>query len=186
MMYHLDYWQFSCLILIPATLYAAWMDYRAHKVPNWLNAAIALAGFCAQGCFFGWEGLGTAALGMLTGLGLLIVPWLMYAMGAGDVKLMAAIGVWLGPWLTLVAFCLGAILAGAVAVAMILVGGRFWQAWVNLQAILYKMKSRETAFSDFACAKSFTATSQLLPYGVPLTVGSLVVLLGRSLSWWSI
>jgi len=179
-MIHLDYWQVCYAILIPATLYAAWIDYRAHKVPNWLNAAIALAGLGAQAVFFGWSGLGTAGLGMLTGFGLLIVPWLMHAMGAGDVKLLAAVGAWLGPWLTLVAFCLGALIGGAVAVVMILAAGTVRQSWANLSVILWKVRSRRMAFSDFASAKSIAASSQLLPYGVPLTVGAIVVLLGRS------
>ncbi len=170
-----EYWVTTCAIMVPGILWASWTDYKEHRVPNWLNAAIAAAGFTAQGWFFGWEGLATGAFGLLVGFAVLIIPWLMNGMGAGDVKLMMAIGVWLGPGLTLFSFCVGGVIGGIVAVVMILATGRFWKAYANMATIACKISSRSTIFSEFGSARSFGDTSQLLPYGVPLTIGTLMV-----------
>lgn len=169
------YWLMTGAIMVPGILWASWIDYKERRVPNWLNAAIAAAGFAAQAVFNGWEGVGVGALGLLVGFAVLIVPWLMHGMGAGDVKLMMAIGVWLGPWLTFLSFCTGAVVGGVIAVAMILSTGRLWQAYGNLATIMTKVSSSSTVFSEFGSAKSFGDTSQLLPYGVPLTIGTLIV-----------
>jgi prepilin peptidase CpaA len=171
-----EYWGAIFAIMVPGILWASWIDYKERRVPNWLNAAIAVAGFAAQAWFFQWSGVQAGLLGLLVGFGVLIVPWLMHGMGAGDVKLMMAIGVWLGPGLTALSFCVGAIVGGIVAMIMILSTGRYWQARANLATIMCKMSSRQTLFSEFGSAKSFGTTSQLLPYGVPLTIGTLMVL----------
>jgi prepilin peptidase CpaA len=178
------YWQMTCLVLVPAMIYASWIDYSQKRVPNWLNAAIALAGFCCQWLYFGWSGCATGALGLLVGFSALIGFWLIHAMGAGDVKLMAAIGVWFGPAMTLAAFCVGAIVGGVIAAVMILTAGRFWHAFVNFQTIMAKATRLNTLFSDFGSAKSLSDTSQLLPYGIPLTIGSVIILIGQTFSWW--
>lgn len=179
-----SYWHLTCLILVPAILYASWIDYKEKRVPNWLNAAIALVGFAVQAAYFGWGGVAHGACGMLVGFSVLIGFWLMHAMGAGDVKLMAAIGVWFGPMMTFAAFCVGALIGGAIASAMILSAGKFWHAFANFQTIMVKVKRMDTLFGDYASAKSFGDTSQLLPYGVPLTIGSVIILVGQTFSWW--
>jgi prepilin peptidase CpaA len=164
-------------------LLASWIDYAQRRVPNWLNVSLIAAGFCAQSYFNGWRGVENGVTGLLVGFGVLIVPWLMHGMGAGDVKLMAAIGVWFGPWMTLVAFAAGALIGGAVAVIMILSTGRTQHAVANLNTIWLKMQSPDTMFNEFGSAKSFGETSQLLPYGVPLTAGSLLVLAAQIFQW---
>lgn len=169
----------TCAIMVPGILYASWVDYAERRVPNWLNAMIAALGFMAQGYFFGWSGLATGALGLAVGFATLIIPWLMHGMGAGDVKLMMAIGVWLGPWLTLISFCVGAIVGGIIAVVMILSTGRLYLAFSNVQTICQKVTNRSTIFTEFGSAKSFGDSSQLLPYGVPLTIGTLIVFFGQ-------
>lgn len=182
----MSYWTITCLILIPATLYASWVDYSERRVPNWLNGALALTGFMVQGAYFGTSGLADGGLGLLVGLGLLIGPWLIHGMGAGDVKLMAAIGVWLGPMMTFVSFCVGVILGGIIAVIMILSARKMWSAMANMKTIMQKFSSRETLFGEFGSVHSFGSTSQLLPYGVPLTIGSITVLLGQTFAWWAL
>jgi prepilin peptidase CpaA len=181
-----DYWSVTCAILIPGILLASWIDYSQRRVPNWLNLALLLIGFGVQAIYFGWSGLGTAALGMLLGFGLLIIPWMMHGMGAGDVKLMAAIGVWVGPWMTFLSFSIGAFLGGIAAIVMILSTGRLKMACANMAVIMTKCSSPDTMFSDFGSAKSFGKTSQLLPYGVPLTGGTLMVLAAKMFGWWGI
>jgi prepilin peptidase CpaA len=178
------FWNVTFAIMIPGILWASWIDYKERRVPNWLNAAIGLAGFAAQGWFFGTHGLAMGLVGMLVGFASLILPWLMHGMGAGDVKLMMAIGVWLGPWWTFVSFCAGVIIGGIMAVIMILSTGRMWQAYANLATIRTKISNKSTIFSEFGSAKSFAATggSQLLPYGVPLTIGTLIVFFGPVLA----
>jgi len=180
------FWHLTCAILVPGILLASWIDYSQRRVPNWLNATLILLGFTVQGAFFGWAGLESGLSGMGTGFGLLIVPWMMHGMGAGDVKLMAAIGVWLGWKLTLYSFALGAILGGIAAVVMILSSGRLRLACVNLGVILAKCSNPQSVFSEVGSAKSFGSTSQLLPYGVPLTGGTLVILAARVFGWWGI
>jgi len=179
-------WQTTCAILIPGVLLASWIDYAQRRVPNWLNATLILIGFAVQAACFGWSGVSAGFLGMLTGFGLLIVPWLMHGMGAGDVKLMAAIGVWMGPLLTLYSFALGAVIGGITAVVMIVSTGRLRMACANFGVILTKCSNPQTLFSEVGSAKSFGATSQLLPYGVPLTAGTLIILAGRVLGWWGV
>jgi prepilin peptidase CpaA len=174
----------TAAVLIPGILLASWIDFSQRRVPNCLT--LLLAGLAAQGWFHGGAGLTAGLTGMLVGLGVLIVPWLMHGMGAGDVKLMAAIGAWLGPWLTFCSFAFGAVIGGAVAVTMILATGRLRMACANLGVILAKCSNRQAVFSEFGSAKSFGATSQLLPYGVPLTAGTLVVLAARVFGWWGI
>jgi prepilin peptidase CpaA len=178
------FWEVTLAVLIPGTLYASWIDYAQRRVPNWLNAALALAGLATQAWFFGGGGVWNGVLGLLVGFGVLIVPWLMHGMGAGDVKLMAAIGAWLGPWLTLVSFAVGAILGGVVAVIMIASTGRTAHAMANMHTIMTKIKRADTAFSEFGGAKTFGSTSQLLPYGVPLTAGTIGVLLTHYFGGW--
>jgi prepilin peptidase CpaA len=178
------YWEITLAVLIPGILYASWIDYAQRRVPNWLNAALAAAGLAAQAVFFGWSGVGAGLLGLLVGFGVLILPWLMHGMGAGDVKLMMAIGCWLGPWLTLLSFVAGALIGGIVAVVMIVATGRMVHALANVQTIMTKMRRVETAFGEYGGARTFGATSQLLPYGVPLTAGTIAVLLTYYIGGW--
>lgn len=177
----LDYFHLVQWVMIPAILYASWIDIAQRKVPNWLNASILLAGFIAQFTYFGWNGVGWGAIGMLVGFGVLIGPWMMHGMGAGDVKLMAAIGVWIGPWLCLWSFAVGAVIGGIAAVIMTFSTGRTVHALTNLQTIRTKLSTWDTTWSEFGGAKTFGDSSMLLPYGVPLTAGTIVVLMFRSL-----
>ena len=175
------YWTLAIIVLPVATIYASVIDYRERRVPNWLNGALAALGIVAQASYWGWAGVGTALMGLMVGFGLLIIPWTMHGMGAGDVKLMAAIGAWLGPWLTLLGCVVGMLLGGLIGLAMILASGKLAQARVNLGVLLVKCTRVETAFSEFGSTRSFGSTTTLLPYGIPLTIGSLLILYGRYL-----
>ncbi len=178
-----NYWTLALAVLVPGTVYASIIDYRERRVPNWLNALLGGLGLLAQLSYFGLAGLGNGVLGLLVGFGVLIVPWIMHAMGAGDVKLMAAIGAWLGPYLTVLGFGLGVLIGGAMGVVLILTSGKMAHAYSNFGIILHKCSSWKTAFSDYGSVKSFGATTTKLPYGIPLTIGSLIVLAGRYFEW---
>lgn len=88
------------------TLAAAISDLRFRKIPNRMTAPMCFAGVVYQVAFHGWDGLWASSLGFVAGFGILFVLWMIATAGGGDVKLMAALGTWLG-WLTTlkVLFC---------------------------------------------------------------------------------
>jgi prepilin peptidase CpaA len=107
------------LLLILAGTAAAF-DLKTRRIPNWLTVAGAAAGLLVNAWLFGWAGLWDAAAGL--GLALLVyVPlvWLR-GMGAGDAKLMAAIGALAGPANWLAVFALSGLLGGVMGLALAL------------------------------------------------------------------
>jgi len=92
-------------------------DVRTRRIPNWLTGAIAGAGF---GLAFGGGGVTPlqALLGLTTGLLLMLPGHVIGATGAGDVKLMAAVGTFLGPGLAFRAFLYSALAGGVMALAI--------------------------------------------------------------------
>jgi prepilin peptidase CpaA len=98
-----------CVALLTATL----VDLRSARIPNALTAPLAAMGLAMQAAVGGWAGLGHGLLGLLAGLVCLLPFYVLRGMAAGDVKLMAAAGAWLGAPLTVIAV-LGTLLAGAL------------------------------------------------------------------------
>ncbi|MCR9200884.1 MAG: A24 family peptidase [Planctomycetaceae bacterium] len=85
------------LIFVAAfTLLTAWTDLRQRKIFNWATLPMWLLGWLYQIGWFGWPGLLNGGLGCGTGFGLFFLLWTLKIAGGGDVKLMAALGVWLG------------------------------------------------------------------------------------------
>src|SRR4051812_28866469 len=77
-------------------LVAAGYDIRYRRIPNWLVLAGIVTGF-AWNVSSGWSGLGHAAAGFGLGFALYFPLYLLRARGAGDVKLLAAVGAIVGP-----------------------------------------------------------------------------------------
>jgi len=179
-----EFWMLA--ILAPATLLASWNDYRTHRVPNLLNALLAASGIAAQGFIWGWSGVGQALAGMGVGFGLLFGLWLVRGMGAGDVKFMAAIGAWLGPELTLYAVAAGGITGGVLAIGMIIARGKWRETGTNFSVLLTKMSSMRTALSEFGSVGSLAGQAGVMPYAIPLTIGTGLAVLTKYTGWWGV
>jgi prepilin peptidase CpaA len=94
-------------------------DLRARRIPNVLTFGAALAGVLFQFISGGVDGLGNAALGWFVGALIFIPPFALGGLGGGDVKLLAALGAWLGPadvvWLALYTGVAGGVMALVVS-----------------------------------------------------------------------
>ena len=94
---------------------ASYSDLRARRIPNALIVIGLIAGVLYHLWLQGFTGISYSLAGSVTGLALFVPFYLLKAMGAGDVKLLAAMGSWLGTSGALLAFglslCAGAILA---------------------------------------------------------------------------
>src|SRR5262249_47283506 len=90
------------LVLLPMLgllVWAAIQDFRARRIPNWLTLNLAAGGLLAS--LLSPHALAAPAssiLGLLAGLGIALVLFSLGALGGGDVKLLAAIGAWVGAW----------------------------------------------------------------------------------------
>ncbi len=81
--------------LIVIVILAAWFDLRERRIPNALVFPAALLGLSFNATR-GWEGFLFGGKGLLIGFSLLLIPYLLHVMGAGDVKFLAAIGAFMG------------------------------------------------------------------------------------------
>jgi len=164
---------FAVLALVCAAI-ASVYDVRERRIPNRLTGICLLTGLMLHLLISGWQGLGSALLAALTAGGLFLVFFLAGGMGAGDVKLMAAVGAIEGlP--TLQIMILTTVLAGAL-LALALAGyhGRLKQTIANTAAILSHHGRHGLApHPEMNLANQQTLR---LPFAVPIAAGCLVTL----------
>lgn len=91
-------------------------DTLRSKIPNLLNASLAIAGLALFFFKDGYPGILVGMAGLALGLALLLIPWLMGGMGAGDVKALGALGALLGPHQLLYVFIYMGLIGGVMAV----------------------------------------------------------------------
>lgn len=108
--------------LIGAAAWAVRDDLLFHRISNRLNGSLLCVGFAIRILGGGWTGIEQSLLGVLVGLACLLPFYMLRAMGAGDVKLLAATGALLGPYdIWIAALC--TLLIGAVLAVMYLAAG---------------------------------------------------------------
>ncbi|WP_318506908.1 A24 family peptidase [Bacillus sp. T3] len=95
-------------------------DLKNRRILNILTFPTMLIGLTYHAISAGLDGLIFSGLGLLLGLGLLFIPYLMDGMGAGDVKLLAAIGALKGTAFVLGAFLFTAIIGGLIATIILI------------------------------------------------------------------
>ncbi len=106
-------------LLIIVLLIAVTFDVRSHRIPNWLTFSAFIIAIIYNVWTKGFDGLLFSITGLLVGIAVLIVPYLIGGMGAGDVKLMGAIGGFLGPKNVFLAFLCSAIIGGLYALILL-------------------------------------------------------------------
>jgi prepilin peptidase CpaA len=106
-------------ILLALLCAAAFIDVRHHRVPNSLCLCILVIGITLQAAVEGLSGIMSGFAGLVVGLLALLPFYMRGGMGAGDVKLMAAAGTFLGPYGALAAALLALIAGGAFALGVV-------------------------------------------------------------------
>ena len=117
-----------------ATLVAAATDLWKFKVYNLLTVPTLALGVVVTTSLGGVEGLKTSLLGAGLGFVLLVFFYAAGGVGAGDVKLLAAVGAWFGPYLTLQVFIASALCGGVYAMALVFARGGVLAMAVELLA----------------------------------------------------
>lgn len=166
---------------IPAVLVAIGagvLDWRYRRIPNWLTVSGAAAGIAVNTILYRWPGLKAALLGTLLGLGLLLPFVLVRSLGAGDWKLAGALGACLGPR-QLVSVLVGTILvAGVMALAVVIAKGRLKQTLRNIANLLGALFSLHMPGSEVSLDDP---ESTKIPFGVAMALTVLFYGIGRAM-----
>jgi prepilin peptidase CpaA len=165
----MDFYQIFALGI--ATVAAGW-DLATRRIPNALTFGAALAALIVHAWVGGWSGLGMAALGWIAGMALFFPVFALGGMGAGDVKLMGALGAWLGPvaaaWVALYSGIAGGVLGLLVAAS----SGYLGTAITNVYSML--MYWRVVGLKPAPELTLATHHGPRLAYAVPILAGLMV------------
>lgn len=149
------------------TAAAAAVDFRKHRIPNYLTVPTALLGLAYHSFApFGF-GVTSALAGFTLGFLLLLLPWCLGGGGMGDVKLLAALGSWLGPQWLLIAFAASIFFAAVMSICVLI-----YTAFLRgVGAARHRLEiSRSKQNSTRFQRKS------VLPFAVPVAAGTWILL----------
>lgn len=174
------------------TAVAAVSDLRTRRLPNWLTVPAFAAGVVAHTAMNGLPGLGFALLGFATGFGILLVLWLTGGGGGGDVKLMGALGAWLGASLTVAVFLASTVVAAAATMAILTAGmmsrgySYVHRRYIRRGSTVRYGKKKHHAVGEDA-GRQAQMRRRVLPYAVPVALGTWAVLavawMAQKLPW---
>jgi prepilin peptidase CpaA len=167
----MEFAQFAALAV--AVTAAGW-DLRTRRIPNVLTFGAALAGLGYHVVTGGLSAVASSAAGWALGALVFIVPFALKGLGGGDVKLLAALGAWLGPadviWVALYTGVAGGILAIVVALTY----GYLRQALSNVWLLLCHW--RVAGMTPVAALTLESSRAPKLAYAVPILMGMVMVL----------
>ena len=124
------------VFIIGVTLVAAFVDFRTHRIPNWLTVPAFFVGVVLRTVISGWPGAKASLEGTLLALVLLLPLVLMRALGAGDWKLMGAVGAFLGPVLFLFVLLGSILVSGLMAIVEMARTQRVKETFHNLYVLV--------------------------------------------------
>lgn len=163
------------LLLVAGTFVcvAAYWDVKEKRIPNRFTLPMFYAGCVYQlvlSLIDGWQHLGSGLAGFAIGFGILFVLWFVGSGGGGDVKLMGALGVWLGGWMTL------QVLLATLCIIVCLVVGRrvIGMAFRRIPAVAAGTAPSRTLVSMRADQK---VDRRLMAFAAPVAVATWAVLL---------
>ena len=140
-------------------------------MPNWLTLGIAVAGLTLAATRLSGLSFGSALAGLALGLVVMLPGHVIGATGAGDVKLLAALGTMLGPKAVVLAFVYAAIAGGVLAV-LVAMQRRTLDVTVARTAMLVRSRGANVAEIEK------TSSDNRFAYAPAIAIGALVAALG--------
>jgi prepilin peptidase CpaA len=153
---------------------AALVDVSTRKVPNVLTFGATAVGLAFGLATNGLAGLGWSVAGCAVGVLLFLPLFALRAMGGGDVKLLGAMGAWLGPALVCWVAIYGAIAGGAVAIPLLLFRRRVRATFVNVWGLL--LHWRTSGLKPHPVVTLENPEAVRMPYALPIALGALATL----------
>lgn len=166
---------YSDLAVVTTVTISLYTDLRYRKIYNSLLFPSLLLAFAFNIFTGGLGGLVFTLKGVTLGLLLLLIPFILGGMGAGDVKLLAVIGAWQGSEFVLFCFLCTALIGGIIAAIHLIKSGRFIRSLKFMLLTLTPGTPKVNAFGTLANAKA----GEAFPYGVAIAAGTLATYILR-------
>ena len=174
------------ILLLLLVITAAVFDIRSRRIPNWLTLSGIILGFALNALLYypyPLEGLKSSGLGLLFAFAVYFVLYLIHAMGAGDVKLMAAVGAILASpagWFRL--FLVTALIGGLFALVLLLAKGRLRKTFWNVTYLINELAHARAPYLSHEELDVKSPKSLKLPHGFTIAVGCLIFVVGSMLA----
>src|SRR3984957_15104228 len=124
------------VLTLAFTTWAALLDVRTRKIPNWLTVPGFVLGVIVHLLFGGWHGALFSLEGAVLALVIILPLFLLRGLGAGDWKLMGAVGALLGPWGMLVVLFVSVMVSGLMAFATVIQAHKFIATMKNMVVLI--------------------------------------------------
>ena len=158
------------LMFIPMAIIATYMDVRYRRIPNKVVLITLIGGLALNSFFGGWHGLVLSLGGGALAFALMFIFHVFGTMGAGDVKLFAAIGAIFGSSLVLPTLVVVALTGGALAICQMIYSRRVVATMSGVFFFVYGLlPGQKVPRFEVPADRSVT-----LPYAVPICCGSLI------------
>ncbi|MGA1863859.1 MAG: prepilin peptidase [bacterium] len=170
---------FPVVFLSIVLIIAAISDIRSHKIRNWLTFPAIGVGIIYHTYIKGFQGFLFSTKGVFLGFAFLLVFYLMQGTGAGDVKLMGAVGGLLGPLGVFKAFLFTALTGGIYAIVLLALHGGAGLLGIKDKLKRYGMMLR-TFFSTskiIYIPPENKVEKPVLCYGAVIALGTFISLL---------
>ncbi len=165
---HLFAWWPMVVLVVTATVTDLWR----RRIPNWLTLPFLAAGIAVCGWQHGWHGIGRSLAGAALGLGIYGLLFVLGGMGAGDVKLAAATGAWIGPWQLFIALILTALVGGVMALGWAISKGFTGELFASTANLLPGQKKKDAETADKA--RPAKPAKRKMPYAPAIAIGTLL------------
>jgi prepilin peptidase CpaA len=154
---------------------AGWIDWRTRRIPNWLTVPSFFIGLLLHLWMAGWYGALFAVEGASLALVLLLPLVLLRALGAGDWKLMGALGAFMGPWMLIFVLVASVLVSGLMATVLMIQSKRVKRTLRNLVVLV-------EGFFSFGLRRNPDISLDnpvllKLPFGVAAATGTLICFL---------
>ena len=153
---------------------ACFTDLRTRRIPNVLTFSAAAGALLFHLATGGWAAAGSSLAGLFLGALLFFPMFALRGMGAGDVKLLAAIGAWLGPGQVATVALATSIVGGVVAVVVAVAHGYLRKALTNIYVVLVQW--RIAGVRPLPAVTLEKTSGPKLAYAVPIAIGTVVTL----------